>query len=122
MVRLAAAEGNAAAQNNLGVAHVRGQGVPQNDTEAVRWFRLAADQGLADAQFDLGVLYQEGEGIPQDLVAAHMWFSLAAAQLSAAGRFTYAQARDVVAEEMPPEQIAEAQRLAREWQPTQPSR
>ena len=47
-----------------------------------------------------------------------MWFSLAAAQLSAAGRFTYAQARDVVAEEMTAEQVAEAERRAREWKPT----
>ena len=98
------------------------RGVPQDDTEAVRWFRLAADQGLAAAQFNLGVLYQEGEGVTQDLVAAHMWFSLAAEQLDDPGRFTHAQARDAVAEEMTPEQIAEAERRVREWKPTQPSR
>ena len=38
---------------------------------------------------------------------------------SAPGRFTYAQSRDLVAEEMTPEQIAEAERPAGEWQPTQ---
>ena len=33
-----------------------GEGVPEDDTEAARWFGLAADQGLADAQAILGVL------------------------------------------------------------------
>ena len=68
-------------------------------------------------------MYDKGVGVPQDRVAAHVLLSLAAAQLSAAGRFTYAQARDAVAKEMTAEQITEAERLAREWKPTQqPSR
>ena len=95
-----------------------GRGVPQNETEAVRWFRLAADQGHAGAQYNLGVSYRDGRGVPQDRVAAHMWLSLAAAQTSAADRDTDVEARDAVAEEMTAEQVAEAQRLAREWKPT----
>ena len=66
----------------------------------------------------LGGMYWIGHGVPQDRVAAHMWLSLAAAQVSTANRDTYVEARDAAAEEMPPEQIAEAQRLAREWKPT----
>ena len=62
-------------------------------------------------------MYANGRGVPQDRVAAHMWLSLAAAQVSAANRDTYVEARDAVAEEMTAEQIAEAQRLAREWKP-----
>ncbi len=47
-----------------------------------------------------------------------MWLSLAAAQVSAANRDTRIEARDAIAEQMTAEQIAEAQRLAREWTPT----
>ncbi len=47
-----------------------------------------------------------------------MWLSLAAAQASAADRDTYVEARDAVAEQMTAEQVAEAQRLSREWKPT----
>ena len=43
-----------------------GEGVPQDDGEAVKWFRLAADQGDALAQYSLGDMYRTGEGVPQD--------------------------------------------------------
>ena len=102
----------------VAVAHAEGRSVPQDETEALRWFRLAADQGFAAAQVTLGMAYAEGGGgVPQDRVAAHMWLSLAAAQVSTRNRDTYVELRDAVAEEMTPEQIAEAQRLAREWKP-----
>jgi hypothetical protein len=42
-----------------------GKGVPQDDVEAVRWYRLAADQGHANAQYNLGVMYDIGAGVPQ---------------------------------------------------------
>ena len=42
-----------------------GEGVPENDKEALKWFQLAADQGVARAQFNLGVMYSNGEGIPR---------------------------------------------------------
>ena len=61
-------QGYAAAQFNLGVRYDEGEGVPQDDEEAVRWYRLAADQGDADAQFNLGTMYAEGQGVPQDYV------------------------------------------------------
>ena len=48
-VRLRAEQGDAETQYNLGLAYARGQGVPQDDQEAVRWYRLAADQGVAAA-------------------------------------------------------------------------
>ena len=37
--------------------YATGEGVPENDTEAVRWFRMAAEQGIADAQSYLGYMY-----------------------------------------------------------------
>ena len=118
--RLAADQGEAHAQVNLGLMYAEGRGVPQDDAEALRWYRLAADQGNAPAQANLGIgmMYAAGEGVPQDRVAAHMWLSLAAARLSAAARDTIVEVRGAVAEQMTAEQVAEAQRLAREWKPT----
>ena len=84
----------------------------------MRWYRLAADQGYASAQFNLGVMYGTGEGVPQDYVAAHMWFNLAAAQSSGDDREHFVEARETAAALMTSEQIAEAQRLSREWKPT----
>ena len=91
-----------------------GRGVPQDDAEAVRWYRLAANQGFTAAQVNLGMMYAQGRGVSQDRVAAHMWLSLAVAQASDADRNTFVEARDAVAEEMSAKQIAEAQRLARQ--------
>ena len=57
-----------------------GEGVPEDDAEAVRWYRLAADQGLANAQYNLGVMYADGEGVPEDDAEAVRWYRLAADQ------------------------------------------
>jgi TPR repeat protein len=46
---LAAAQGHAGAQYNLGGMFDNGQGVAQDRAEAIRWYRLAAAQGNADA-------------------------------------------------------------------------
>ncbi len=114
--RLAADQGYADAQHNAGLMYANGQGVRQDDAEAVRWYRLAANQGHVSAQFDLGTRYSYGgRGVSQDYVEAHCWFNLAAAQSSGEDRDTMVKARDDVAERMTPEQIAEAQRRAREW-------
>ena len=40
-------QGHAGAQYNLGIMYANGYGVPEDDAEAVRWYRLAADQGHA---------------------------------------------------------------------------
>ena len=111
--RLAAEQGDAWAQYFLGVRYANGEGVPQDYTEAVKWYRLAAEQGHASAQSNLGVRYAKGEGVPQDDVLAHKWFNLAAAQGDASAK----KGRDIVTDRMTREQIAEAQRLAREWKP-----
>ena len=88
-----------------------GYGVPQDYAEAVKWYRRAAEQGDADAQHNLGVIYANGQGILQDYTLAHMWFNLA----GAGGNKKASENRDLVATQMTPAQIAEAQRLAREW-------
>jgi len=106
-------QGNANAQFALGFAYEKGQGVPQDYGEAVRWYRKAADQGDALAQTNLGAMYDNGMGVVQDYVQAHMWNSLAAAQGVKIAR----ENRNDTAKKMTPVQIAEAQRLAREWKP-----
>jgi len=118
--RLAAEQGSARAQVNLGFAYANGQGVPEDYAEAVRWYRLAAEQGDADAQYNLGVHYGNGEGVPQDDVQAHMWFNLAASRMTGEMREKTASARDEIRALMTPEQVAEAQRLAREWDEAHP--
>jgi len=59
------------------VRYENGQGVPQDDKEAVKWYRLAAEQGHATAQYNLGVRYAKGQGVPQDYIIAYMWLNLA---------------------------------------------
>ena len=79
-LRALAEQGDADAQFNLGVMYANGRGVPEDDTEAVRWYRLAADQGNAAAQVNLGIRYDIGEGVPQDYAEAVRWYRLAANQ------------------------------------------
>ena len=98
--------------------YYNGHGVPQDYAEAVKWYRLAADQGVAAAQHDLGVMYLKGQGVPQNYVLAHMWFNLAASLIPAsnkAERDAAVSDRDLVESKMTAEQIAEAQKLARDW-------
>ena len=117
--RKAAEQGNAYAQGNLGFAYAKGEGVPQDYAEAGRWFRKGAEHGNAYAQYYLGLLYFIGKGVPQDYIQAHMWANLAAAASTGEGaQKEAANLRDEIADKMTPEQIAEAQRLAREWKPS----
>src|SRR5436190_5608897 len=60
--RLAADQGEAGAQNQLGILHASGRGTEKNEVEALRYFRLAAEQNLATAQSNLGLMYQRGLG------------------------------------------------------------
>lgn len=73
-------QGDAIAQFNLGVMYENGEGVPENDAEAVKWYRKAADQGLADAQYNLGLMYSSGEGVPENDAQAVRWYRKAADQ------------------------------------------
>ena len=95
-----------------------GHGVPQNLAEAIKWWRLAAERGYAVAQGLLSAQYGLGEGVPQDDVKAHMWANLAASRSSSDEDYDRAtRVRNLVAKRMTPAQIAEAQKLAREWRP-----
>src|SRR5450631_2236340 len=81
---------------------------------AERLFRPLAEHGNAIAEYNLGVMYYKGEGVPQDYILAHMWLSLAAAK----NETRAVDLRDIVATKMTAAQVAEAQKLGREWKPT----
>jgi uncharacterized protein len=73
--------------------------------------QLRAQTGAPDALFELGMLYATGRDVAADLVTAHKWFNLAAAR----GNSSALARRVELAREMSAEQVAEAQKLAREW-------
>ena len=111
--RLAADQGNATAQFNLALMYANGQGVPQNYAEAVKWYRLAADQGDAEAQNQ-----------PRASVRLWQWRNAGlrygahvVQPVGGAGGREAVKSREAVARRMTSAQIAEAQKLAREWKP-----
>ncbi|TVR11668.1 MAG: sel1 repeat family protein [Salinarimonadaceae bacterium] len=80
----------------------------------LRWLRMAAEQDFADAQHRLGVMYREGGDLPRDYVRAYMWFVIATEQ----GHQQARRWRDALVNQphrIGPDQIAEAEQLAREW-------
>jgi TPR repeat protein len=115
--RLAAEQGDVEAQYKLGLAHYHGHGVPQDYMEAEKRLRLAAEQGQATAQYNLALMYGLGIGVPKDDVQTHLWVNIAASRANGEDAERYVKLRDAAAAQMTPAQIAEAQRLAREWKP-----
>ena len=97
--------------------YTKGEAVPEDHAEAVKWFRRAAGQGHADADADaqnnLGFMYDKGNGVPEDNVLAYHWFNLAAAQ----GYETAGKNKIIMQDKMTAAQIAEAQKLSREFKP-----
>jgi len=116
-IRKAAEQNDAAAQCNLGKFYHNGQGVAKDYVEAAKWFRKAAEQNYAPAQYSLAdcYYYDYGEGVTKDYVESYKWGLLAAAQGDEYAKRLVASLED----EMPREQIAEGQRLARNFKPRQ---
>jgi len=110
-----AEEGSAVAQFNLGLLYLDGRGVPQSDAEAANWFRRAAEQDYPQAQHNLGAMYGKGQGVKRDLVQAYKWLNICAAK----GNSGCVTQRDLIAKKLKPGQIADAQRLATQFQPQQ---
>jgi uncharacterized protein len=81
------------------------------DVDALSQYESDAKLGRADALYNLGLAYSTGQGVGVDYVAAHKWFNLAAMKGSEIAKSWRAQ----ISREMNSNQIAEAQRLAREW-------
>lgn len=113
LFRPLAEQGNTIAQYNVGVMYENGKGVPQDYTEALKWYRLSAARGGAGAKYNLGGMYANGKGVERDYIIAHMWFNLAAAQ----GVQGAERNRDGIAKQLTAAQLADAEKLAKEWKP-----
>ncbi len=81
------------------------------DVDSLAQYERDARTGRAEALYNLGLAYSTGQGVVQDYVAAHKWFNLAAMRGSDVAK----NWRNQIAGEMNAGQIAQAQRLAREW-------
>jgi hypothetical protein len=103
-ISLPAEKGDAKAQFFLGCMYEDGQGVTQNYTEAIKWYTLAAEQNEPMAQTNLGHLYANEKTGKLDYVQAHKWFNIFGAK-----------EKENIEKLMSPNQITEAQKLAREW-------
>jgi len=75
---LAAEQGDADAQYQLGDAYYYGTGVKRDYVEAITWYWQAANQEHAEAQYNLALAYYEGEGLVQDYAQAVTWWEKAA--------------------------------------------
>jgi TPR repeat protein len=113
----AAEQNDADAQFVLGLYYHAGQGVPKDYVEAVKWFRKAAEQNHPEAQRNLAGHYYNGEGVPKNYVEAYKWLLLAAAQ----GNQRATKAMGLLESLMSREQIAEGQKLARDFKPREVS-
>ncbi len=101
------------AQYNLGSMYADGQGVTKDYVEAGKWYRKAAEQGFDLAQYALGEIYFNGKGVPKDFVEAYKWLLLAAAQDNESASKLVLTLEGT----MTREQMAEGQKLAREFKP-----
>ena len=68
-----AKKGDTDAMFELGVFFYNGDGVKENKTEAVKWFKKAAEKGDATAMYNLFVCYANGYGVEQDMQEAIRW-------------------------------------------------
>jgi len=116
---LAAAEdGHPMSQALIGQMYLNGQGVEKDISKSIKWYLRAAKQGNDFGQMNLGAAYEQGEGVPQDYVNAYKWMNLASASsnkdLAEFARIHRGHLLKVMTEE----QVAEAQRLSREFVPS----
>lgn len=106
-----AEQGHSAAQYNVGVMYEWGNGVPQDNFSALKWYKRSAELSHKDAQNNLGAMYSKGEGTDADLVEALKWFIISAENGSEGGQKNIR----IVEKRMSYEQISQAQKLANDW-------
>ncbi|HZR15977.1 MAG TPA: PEGA domain-containing protein [Verrucomicrobiae bacterium] len=114
--RKAAEQNYPPAEYALGTCYFEGYGVTKDVPEGVDWTRKAAEQGYAPAENSYGLCFAKGKGVPQNYLEAYKWFNLSAAQ----GGEHNNEARinlSMAERAMTPEQIAEGQKLARDFKP-----
>lgn len=78
VIKTLAAQGDPAAQFEMGVRHAEGRGMARDAKSAAQWFEKAAEHDLAPAQYRLGSLYEKGVGVERDYARARKWYQLAA--------------------------------------------
>lgn len=81
------------------------------DSEIAETHEAVRKAGHSDDLYKLGLIYATGQGGAIDLVQAHMWFNLAASRGSEAAK----ECRRELAAMMSKEEVAAAQKAAREW-------
>lgn len=84
--RIAANEGYALGEANIGFLYAKGFGVQQDFKESVRWYLMAAEHGQVEAQHNLGLKYANGQGVAQDMAQARYWMEKSAAGGDAAAK------------------------------------
>jgi Sel1 repeat-containing protein len=119
---LAAEQGDASAQFNLGVLYDNrlddnNRPFAGNRALAMKWLLYAADQGLPRAQIKLAGMYTDPREAPADYVKACAWLLLAAEHSSGIYRQTAQSDYTRISSRMTPAQIGKARRFARDWKP-----
>ncbi|NTF17561.1 sel1 repeat family protein [Agrobacterium rubi] len=104
--------GDAVAQYNLGVQHLRGAGANLDPSEAARLFTLSARQGYSAAQRQLAQMHLRGQAVAKSKVLAHAWLNLAAKNDDAEGASARAE-MDSLEVSMTAAEVREAQEVAR---------
>jgi TPR repeat protein len=107
----------AANENDPNAQYLAGNGFFQkgNNAEALKWYWKSAEQGYGPAQYELGNFYEKGFAVPQNYILAYMRYTLAALEEPETYRASVKERLDVITAHLAPSQIAEAQKLAREW-------
>ena len=103
-----------------GRRYLRGDGVVADYNAAHEHLNDAASNGHAKALFLLGSMYRDGLGVQVNNILAHKWFNLATARSVSSDREEASKARQKVEQQLTPDEIIEAQRLAREWDEAHP--
>ena len=114
------------ALNNLGYLYRFGLGVETNAQRAADLYKRAAEKGDPSAMVNLGIAYADGTGVTKDLIEAYKWLDLARFHTVSSSdmrlKWGCRKALDRVAARMSQEQMAEAEKRAREfdkrWRPS----
>ncbi|HKP24027.1 MAG TPA: tetratricopeptide repeat protein [Dongiaceae bacterium] len=117
-----AEQGDVNMQLLIGSIYDLGQGVPQDDAEAVKWYERAATQGSAKGQYQLGALYARSAQV-KDPFQGYKWLTIAARTLESGsqGGVTADQAttlRTLIQSELSKDQIAKAKAEADAFKPS----
>jgi TPR repeat protein len=116
-----AEQGDVPMQLLIGSIYDLGQGVPQDDAEAVKWYERAAVQGSAKGQYQLGAVYARSAQV-KDPFQGYKWLTIAARTLESGPQtgVTADQAttlRTLIQGELNKDQIAKAKAEADAFKP-----